>query len=1193
MRSVAAVAVFLTGIMPAVAVEPNEEPIITFHTTVYENTAASNAFHIILGAKESTYVDVDCGYGPIEEEITQAVYNPETQEVDGTFISCSVTKEGIVKVYGDASLIDYVYMEGCYIDEISFPKLTEVSVLNLEHNLLKSLDLSHMTKLQALYISDNPFNESPLIVGGPKPELAILEMSIIGDLDPNFDITGYPALVSMEAWHVPSLKKIDPTKCPQLLRLSLDVTGISSIDVSKNTNLLILNVSQTNVTSLDVTHNPYLTELYCTNGGSINYETKLNELDVTQNPELQRLFCGSNNLTTLDLSKNPKLQSLSASYNHFKTLDIEANEAIFSLDLSQNDLDFVTLPAPRSSFDEYYYAQRDMPVDRSYAVGTVLDFTDRVIRKGSQTAMKLFRVNRADLSGGEELGEDYYSYENGKVTLLKECPDSLYISFYNTMFMAYPLSTRKFMVKSAEEFGKPSAAVTIGFSAAATNLKMSVGIAGATPENPVTFYVDFGKGTLTEFQATSSTLPETPNVTGKRGGASTVIYIPEGCDLTAFGVSQGRIATTDFSAATQLRELVVNGTSMKEINLKWNNLLTYLNLDNNSLTYLDLDGANARLGKNYLSVISAANNKIGAVVLNDHSSIIDLNLSNNNLQELLLDRCFNLVKLNVANNYLESIDLNDCESLTTLDCSHNNLTALPVPTYCPLNNLDITYNDVTFAMLAPAGSYPVYKYAPQNLVQLPTKAPSVNLRDYLFTDANGLSTAFVWRTVDGNNILTDKQISEENGFFRFLDTEMGEVYCTMTHPAFPEFTGDNVYKTTNVMAAEMPKNLFCSFTTKSSGRANLSLAGKTNGTVIYIDWKGNGNLEQYILKDTYKLFSASFSADANVKCYSYEEDDNVTVFSVEGVKVTAFDASPMKQVQCFSWTNSNLGEIDFKLPSSTAVRELILSNNGLTKPVDVSGYPALMMYNLTGNKIESLDISSIPSLKILYAGGNGLNEVKFDNPLLWDLSLENNQLESIDLSKLPSLNQVRLSNNKLSNIDFTGLSQLRVINIDRNYFTFATLPVPQESWNIYNYRSQNPMKIEVVDGVKVDLSSQLSCEGNETTYVWYIGTPWYDEEGNLTGEELILGEEYTIENGVTTFLVNLPDLMCVMTNPVFPGLYLYTYMVDITEAGIDEVMDSKDSETEYYNLSGIRVKNPTPGIYIRRQGNKATKVLIH
>ena len=46
-------------------------------------------------------------------------------------------------------------------------------------------------------------------------------------------------------------------------------------------------------------------------------------------------------------------------------------------------------------------------------------------------------------------------------------------------------------------------------------------------------------------------------------------------------------------------------------------------------------------------------------------------------------------------------------------------------------------------------------------------------------------------------------------------------------------------------------------------------------------------------------------------------------------------------------------------------------------------------------------------------------------------------------------------------------------------------------------------------------------------------------------------------------------------------------------AGIDDIVsDQGNKPTEYYNLNGVRVNNPHNGIYIKRQGSKAEKVLI-
>lgn len=45
------------------------------------------------------------------------------------------------------------------------------------------------------------------------------------------------------------------------------------------------------------------------------------------------------------------------------------------------------------------------------------------------------------------------------------------------------------------------------------------------------------------------------------------------------------------------------------------------------------------------------------------------------------------------------------------------------------------------------------------------------------------------------------------------------------------------------------------------------------------------------------------------------------------------------------------------------------------------------------------------------------------------------------------------------------------------------------------------------------------------------------------------------------------------------------------EAGVSAI-ESANGEVEYYNLQGVRVANPENGIFVRRQGNKVSKVVI-
>lgn len=58
---------------------------------------------------------------------------------------------------------------------------------------------------------------------------------------------------------------------------------------------------------------------------------------------------------------------------------------------------------------------------------------------------------------------------------------------------------------------------------------------------------------------------------------------------------------------------------------------------------------------------------------------------------------------------------------------------------------------------------------------------------------------------------------------------------------------------------------------------------------------------------------------------------------------------------------------------------------------------------------------------------------------------------------------------------------------------------------------------------------------------------------------------------------------------------LQAYPIEYTEStttGIEGIVVDENATVEYFNLQGVRVANPENGLYIRRQGNKATKVFV-
>ena len=55
---------------------------------------------------------------------------------------------------------------------------------------------------------------------------------------------------------------------------------------------------------------------------------------------------------------------------------------------------------------------------------------------------------------------------------------------------------------------------------------------------------------------------------------------------------------------------------------------------------------------------------------------------------------------------------------------------------------------------------------------------------------------------------------------------------------------------------------------------------------------------------------------------------------------------------------------------------------------------------------------------------------------------------------------------------------------------------------------------------------------------------------------------------------------------------VYGAWLDVTGTGIDQLRGTQEDKVEYYNLSGVRVEQPTKGVYIRKQGDKISKITI-
>ena len=298
----------LTGGAAAQDTSDLGEPAITIKTNAYANLGEANVFTILIGVTEqSEYYDIDMGFGPEEFEATYATIDSEGLW-HGSSIEARVSEKGEIKIYGDASKIDVIKAIGCYITDIDLSKCENLDILVLEHNELKGLDLTPNTKLSAIYLSDNPGSEeTPIIIGTPKPNLQILELDIIGWLDPNFR-PDYPNLKMLDLYYTRRLKSIDLSGCPLLVNLVLELTDVETLDLTPVPYLWHLNISESRIREVDFTKVPKLSELFCSHtSGTVNTDVKIESLDLNGGAGINNIYSARKNIKKHFFYKNKYL----------------------------------------------------------------------------------------------------------------------------------------------------------------------------------------------------------------------------------------------------------------------------------------------------------------------------------------------------------------------------------------------------------------------------------------------------------------------------------------------------------------------------------------------------------------------------------------------------------------------------------------------------------------------------------------------------------------------------------------------------------------------------------------------------------------------------------------------------------------------------------------------------------------------
>jgi hypothetical protein len=149
-------------------------------------------------------------------------------------------------------------------------------------------------------------------------------------------------------------------------------------------------------------------------------------------------------------------------------------------------------------------------------------------------------------------------------------------------------------------------------------------------------------------------------------------------------------------------------------------------------------------------------------------------------------------------------------------------------------------------------------------------------------------------------------------------------------------------------------------------------------------------------------------------------------------------------------------------------------------------------------------------------------------------------------------------------------------------------------------------------GSKQDLL--IVFDDNSIKSLWSLSDVWYSEYNGWyddSDEDPVTfypwfdtvnkSNEHYIDLGYSTQSLKVYNNIALSTYTYYTSdsnrvsQYEATYIVKpagVTGVNNITVDESSDAPVEYYNLQGVRVANPQGGLFIKRQGNKASKVII-
>ena len=296
---------------------------------------------------------------------------------------------------------------------------------------------------------------------------------------------------------------------------------------------------------------------------------------------------------------------------------------------------------------------------------------------------------------------------------------------------------------------------------------------------------------------------------------------------------------------------------------------------------------------------------------------------------------------------------------------------------------------------------------------------------------------------------------------------------------------------------------------------------------------------------------------------------------VNSNNIVSIDLSKNTALKSLNIATNDLTSID--LSANTALTKVTMNDNKLTDFKLANGVQTIYLSN---NPLGTLDLSPYTTIKSLYALNCGLTSVNLgeNNVAKCYFSLNNNKLTTIDASKQTELKNgsLLLLNNNLSEVKLPAV--VKALNVTGNKFTLASLYELTNSATITSLTAASMQDMVIADAINesIDLSAQATLGTNASTIKWF----------QKDGTELAEGTDYTVENGVYTFIKEQADSVyaTLLNTEALPKLTtaIKTTLAKVTPVvanGINTVATGRKTGV-VYNLKGQRIAAPRKGLYI-------------